>query len=74
MKSRLIAWFARSTLFAAFFAITAFILACKGMLTSQYVAVIGALHVSITGRAIAEDFHERQLIKDQDKKDAGVAQ
>jgi hypothetical protein len=61
-------WLARSTVFAAFFAITAFILALKGLLTSQYVGVITALHVSIVARAVAEDYHERCT----DKKDEGA--
>jgi hypothetical protein len=52
-------WLSRSTIFAGFFAVTAFILALKGLLTGQYVAIVTALHVSVTGRAIAEDYHER---------------
>jgi hypothetical protein len=51
-------WLARSTVFAALFAVTSFIIALKKLLTGQYVAVISALHVSIVGRA-AEDYHER---------------
>lgn len=57
-------WLSRSTLFSAFFSVTAFILAMKGLLTGQYVAVITALHVGITGRAIAEDYHERHSASD----------
>lgn len=56
-------WLSRSTLFAAFFAVTAFILACCGKLTTEYVTVITALHVSIVGRAVAEDYHERNCPK-----------
>lgn len=52
-------WLARSTVFAVFFAVTSFILALKGHLSSEYVAVIATLHVSVVGRAIAEDYHER---------------
>lgn len=48
-------WFARSTVFAAFFAITAFILSLKGLLTMPYIETIIALHVTIVGRSIAED-------------------
>jgi hypothetical protein len=62
-------WIGRSTVFAAFFAITAFILALKGLLTGQYVAVIGTLHVTVTGRAIAEDYHERQMQENSKGKD-----
>lgn len=60
-------WLSRSTIFAAFFAVTAFILALKGLLTGQYVAVITALHVTVTTRAIAEDYHERQCQQPGDK-------
>lgn len=52
-------WLARSTVFAVFFAVTAFILALRGDLTAQYVAVIATLHVTVVGRAVAEDYHER---------------
>jgi hypothetical protein len=62
-------WTARSTVFAGFFAVTAFILALKGLLTSQYACVIGALHVSLTGRAIAEDhFASKQTEEKGDHK------
>ena len=50
------AWIARSTVFAIFFAVTGFYLALTLRLTNQYVALISALHVTICGRAIAEDF------------------
>lgn len=56
-------WKSRSTVFAAFFAITGFILALKGLLTSQYVAMVAAVQAYITGRAIAEDYHQRQIGK-----------
>jgi len=52
-------WLSRSTIFAAFFAITSFILATKSLLTGQYVAMWGAVQAMVTGRAIAEDYHER---------------
>ena len=48
-------WLSRSTVFAAFFAVTAFVLAILGKLTVEYCSVISILHVSIVGRAIAED-------------------
>lgn len=54
-------YFSRSTLFAAFFSYTAYHLAGHGLLTSQYVAVITALHVTVVGRAIADDYHQRAL-------------
>jgi hypothetical protein len=38
-----------------FFAATSFVLACMGKLTTEYVAVITALGVSITARAISQD-------------------
>lgn len=53
-------WLSRSTVFAIFFAITGFILACKGLLCGTYVALGGMVHGYITARAIAEDYHERQ--------------
>jgi len=48
-------WTSRSTIFAAFFAATAFVLALLSKLTPEYVAVITALHVTVTARAIAQD-------------------
>jgi hypothetical protein len=48
-------WLSRSTLFAAFFALTAWQLALRGLLIHTYVEVIVALHVTIVGRAVAED-------------------
>lgn len=48
-------WSSRSTVFAAFFAITSFILALKGLLTAQYVAAIGAIHTFVVVRAVVED-------------------
>jgi hypothetical protein len=65
IKSR---WLSRSTIFAAFFAVTAYLLALKGLLTSTYVCVITALHITVTGRAIAEDYHERQENKQDNEK------
>ena len=52
-------WRSRSTIFAAFFAITSFVLALKGLLTSQYVAMCGAVQSMMVARAVAEDYHER---------------
>lgn len=54
-------WLSRSTAFAVFFAVTAYLLALKGLLTNQYVAVITALHVTVVSRAIADDYHERAM-------------
>jgi hypothetical protein len=65
MKGR---WFARSTMFATFFAVTAFILALKGMLTGQYVAMCGSVQAMIVGRAIASDYHDRNC-KEEHKGD-----
>lgn len=59
-------WLSRSTVFAAFFTITSFILALKGLLTGQYVAAIGAIQTLIVTRAVADDHHERCLA-DKDK-------
>jgi hypothetical protein len=59
-------WLARSTVFAAFFAITGFILALRGLLTSQYVAAITAVHAFVLGRAIADDYHQRQTDAPED--------
>lgn len=58
-------WLSRSTIFAAFFAITSFALSLKGLLTGQYVAMCSAVQAMIVGRAVAEDYHERN--KDSDK-------
>jgi hypothetical protein len=57
-------WLSRSTIFAAFFALTAYGLACKGLLSHTYVEVIIALHVTIVGRAVAEDYKDRTTIKE----------
>jgi len=51
-------WLSRSTIFAVFFALTAYGLACKGLLSHTYVEVIIALHVTVVGRAIAEDYKD----------------
>lgn len=59
-------WISRSTLFAAFFAISSFILALKGLLTSQYVAMCGAVQSMMVARAVAEDYHERN--KEEENK------
>ena len=59
-------WLSRSTVFAAFFTLTSFILALKGLLTSPYVAMCTAVQAMVTGRAIAEDYHERNK-KDEEK-------
>jgi hypothetical protein len=61
-------WVSRSTIFAAFFAITSFVLALKGLLTGQYVAMCGAVQAMVTGRAIAEDYHERNSTKPEGDK------
>ena len=49
-------WLSRSTVFSAFFALTAWQLALRGLLIHTYVEVIAALHVMIVGRAVAQDF------------------
>lgn len=61
-------WRSRSTVFAAFFTVTAFILALKGLLTGQYVAMAGTLQGWIVGRAVMDDYHERN--KDDKAKDS----
>ncbi len=62
-------WLSRSTVFAAFFTITSFILALKGLLTGQYVAMATALQGWIVARAVGDDFHERHKKEDSDAKD-----
>jgi hypothetical protein len=52
-------WLGRSTIFAAFFTLTSFGLALKGILTAEYVAMCSAVQAMIVGRAVAEDYHER---------------
>jgi hypothetical protein len=51
-------WFARTTVFAIFFAVTCFVLAWYGKLTSQYVAAISAVHAFVVTRAVVEDLKE----------------
>ncbi|MGH9716390.1 MAG: hypothetical protein ACRD4R_06655 [Candidatus Acidiferrales bacterium] len=53
-------WTARSTVFAAFFAGTAFYLALDGRLSYQYVSAITAVHAFLIARAVAEDRKERK--------------
>lgn len=48
-------WTARSTVFAAFFAASAFYLALHGLLSDQYVAAITAIHAFLITRAVLED-------------------
>jgi hypothetical protein len=60
-------WLSRSTVFAAFFTITSFILALKGLLTGQYVAMATALQGWVVGRAVADDYHERNCSKKDDE-------
>jgi len=48
-------WLSRSTIFAAFFAVTAFLLAMRSHLDHSYVESIIAIHGFVTVRAIAED-------------------
>lgn len=48
-------WTARSTVFAAFFAASAFYLALVGKLTPDYVAAITAIHAFLITRAVLED-------------------
>lgn len=52
-------WLARSTCFAAFFAVTAFVLAWERKLTIEYVSAITAIHAFVVARAIGDDYHER---------------
>lgn len=65
MKSK---WLSRSTVFAAFFAVTSFILAMKGLLTGTYVAMCSAVQAMVVGRAVADDYHERNCDKKDDQK------
>lgn len=46
----------RHTFFAAFFAVTAFILAWAGKLTDSYAAVITALQAMILAHSVKEDY------------------
>lgn len=46
----------RSTTFAVFFALTAFILACLGKLTDQYVHAMWALQAYVLGHSIKESY------------------
>ncbi len=64
-------WLSRSTVFAVFFTITSFILALKGLLTGQYVAMATALQGWVVGRAMADDFHDRHKKDDSDAQDHG---
>ena len=59
-------WYSRSTVFAVFFSVTAFILAIKSLLTGQYVAMCTAIQTMVVTRAVAEDYHER-CNKDKDE-------
>jgi hypothetical protein len=61
-------WLSRSTVFAAFFSITSLILAIKGLLTGQYVAMCSAVQGFLVTRAIAEDHHERCMADKDEKK------
>jgi hypothetical protein len=56
--------------FAAFFSISSLYLECRGLLTGQYVAMCSAVQAMMVGRAVAEDYHERNkdCDKDCDKK------
>lgn len=60
-------WLSRSTVFAAFFSISSLYLECHSLLTGQYVAMCSAVQAMMVGRAVAEDYHERN--KDGDHKD-----
>jgi hypothetical protein len=60
-------WLSRSTAFAAFFTITSFVLALKGLLTGQYVAMATALQGWVVGRAVADDYHARNCNKEDEK-------
>jgi hypothetical protein len=53
------------TLFAAFFAITGFILALKGLLTAHYVEMVGAVHAFNVVHSAASDYHDRNKPQDQ---------
>ena len=64
-------WSSRSTVFAAFFTVTSFILALKGLLTGQYVAMATALQGWVVGRSVADDYHERNKKGDSDDKNHG---
>jgi tellurite resistance protein TehA-like permease len=58
--SLLQSWTSRSIIFAIFFALTAFYLACRGKLEMPYAAVISALQFAIAGRAIAADHFDNK--------------
>ena len=64
-------WFARSTVFAAFFSVTSFLLAKTGHLTGEYVAMCTAVQAMIVGRAIAEDHFGSKTSKPEDGQDKG---
>ena len=61
-------WLSRSTVFAAFFAITSCVLAFKGLLTGQYVAACTAVQGWIVSRAVADDYHSRNCEKKDEQK------
>jgi hypothetical protein len=46
--------------------VTGFTLALHGLLTTEYVALVTALHVTVSARAVAEDLHEREMAKIKD--------
>lgn len=57
---RIYNWFCgRSTFFALFFAITGFVLALRGKLTADYVALIGAMQALIVAHSYKEDVAAR---------------
>lgn len=61
-------WLSRSTVFAAFFAITSFILALKGLLTGNFVAMCSAVQAMVVSRAVADDYHARNSEKKEEGK------
>lgn len=50
----------RHTMFAIFFAVTAFVLALKGKLTADYVGIITALQAFVLAHSAKEDYFNKQ--------------
>ena len=61
-------WLSRSTVFAAFFTVTSFVLALKGLLTGQYVAMCTAIQGYVVARAVADDYHQRNCENKDEQK------
>lgn len=50
----------RHTTFAIFFAVTGFVLALKGKLTTDYVGLITALQAFVLVHSVKEDYYSKQ--------------